>query len=574
MAASIATRPTPVWLVPHFEQMLYDNAQLARVYLHAWAQTGETRFRDVATGTLDYMIRELTTVDGAFAASQDADTEGVEGLTFVWSAAEIREVLGDDAAPFMAAYGVTDEGNWEARSRSSRGSGRRSTRRRRRARTPRSRPDWRRLAPSSWPAGRPGRSRPATTRRSRRGTAWRSRLLPMPRDCCAATIPTPPSGIAPRPCGRPRRSSAGSSSADGALGRSWKDGRATGQGVLEDYSHLADGLLALYEATFDERWFTTARGLMDRVLARFADPAGGFFDTADDHERLVARPKDVQDNAVPSGNAMATLVLLRLAAWTGEGRYRDAAERALRTVVSFVDRYPTGFAQWLSAMDLALAPVVEVAIVGEPGDPATQVAPRGRRVRLPPAPGRRGQRGAGGESSSRCSPIGSPSTAGRPPTSAAGSSAGCRSPTSRPSVRSSPTVAEPVEPRPAATVVLLRQGRHGQEVLLGRRPASMAFAPDVHVFPGGRVDPTDAHPSLIARSVVSPEAAAVALGGDLPPTQAIAAYVAAIREVVRGGRRAARRCRSAARRRARSGPREPPWSAARSGSRRSPRSST
>ena len=105
----------PVWLVPHFEQMLYDNAQLARVYLHAWAVTGEARYRDVATGTLDYMIRELTTADGAFAASQDADTEGVEGLTFVWSAAEIREVLGDDAEPFMAAYGVTDEGNWEAR---------------------------------------------------------------------------------------------------------------------------------------------------------------------------------------------------------------------------------------------------------------------------------------------------------------------------------------------------------------------------------------------------------------------------------------------------------------------------
>ncbi len=160
--------------------------------------------------------------------------------------------------------------------------------------------------------------------------------------------------------------------ADGSLGRSWKDGRATGQGVLEDYADLADGLLALYEATFDERWFTTARALMDRVLARFADPVGGFFDTADDHERLVARPKDVQDNAVPSGNAMATLVLLRLAAWTGDGRYRDAAERAMRTVTGFVARYPTGFAQWLSAMDLALAPVVEVAIVGDPADPATR----------------------------------------------------------------------------------------------------------------------------------------------------------------------------------------------------------
>ena len=159
--------------------------------------------------------------------------------------------------------------------------------------------------------------------------------------------------------------------ADGSLGRSWKDGRAVGSGVLEDYTHLADGLLSLYEASYEEKWFKIARALMDRVLVHFADPAGGFFDTADDHERLVTRPKDVQDNAVPSGNAMAARVLLRLAAWTGEGSYRDAAERAIRSVVPFVTRYPTGFAQWLSAMDLALAPVVEVAIVGDPVDPAT-----------------------------------------------------------------------------------------------------------------------------------------------------------------------------------------------------------
>ena len=270
---------------------------------------------------------------------------------------------------------------------------------------------------------------------------------------------------------------------------------------------------------------------MDRVLARFADPAGGFFDTADDHERLVARPKDLQDNAVPSGNAVAALVLLRLAAWTGEGRYRDAAERALRTVVPFVDRYPTGFAQWLSAMDLALAPAVEVAIVGEPGDAATQallgVVETGFRPHQVVAV----ERGSGRRASSRCLPTGSPSTADPPPMSVAASSAACPSPTSTHSASSStPAVADPVESRPAATVVLMRPGRHGQEVLLGRRPASMSFAPDVHVFPGGRVDPTDAHPSLVARSVVSPEAAAAALGGDLPPTQAIAAYIAAIRE--------------------------------------------
>ena len=159
---------------------------------------------------------------------------------------------------------------------------------------------------------------------------------------------------------------------DGRLGRSWKDGRATGQGVLEDYANLAEGLLALYEATFEERWFTAARRLADGILERFVDPEGGFFDTATDHERLVTRPKDVQDNATPSGSSAATLVLLRLSAFTGDARYREAAERALTTITPFTARYPTAFALWLQAIDLALAPVAEIAIVGDPSDEATK----------------------------------------------------------------------------------------------------------------------------------------------------------------------------------------------------------
>ncbi|MEO8273269.1 MAG: thioredoxin domain-containing protein, partial [Chloroflexota bacterium] len=159
---------------------------------------------------------------------------------------------------------------------------------------------------------------------------------------------------------------------DGRLGRSWKDGRATGQGVLEDYANLADGLLALYEATFEERWFITARALADAILERFADPDGGFFDTATDHERLVTRPKDIQDNATPSGGSVATLVLLRLGAFTGESRYRQAAERALATVSAYAAGYPTAFALWLQAIDLALAPVAEIAIVGDPEDEQTR----------------------------------------------------------------------------------------------------------------------------------------------------------------------------------------------------------
>jgi uncharacterized protein YyaL (SSP411 family) len=353
------------WLVPHFEQMLYDNAQLARAYLHAWATFGDVRDRDVATGVLDYVIRELTTVDGAFAASQDADTEGIEGLTFTWRAAEIRDVLDDAAAThFAEAYGATEEGNWEGVAILSR----------------------------VWPApdAPPPRSdaaletelaasrasllarratRPQPSRDDKALAAWNGlaiaafaeagRLLAQDRYTAAAVraAETIVGGLL---------------AADGSLGRSWKDGRAVGSGVLEDYAHLAEGLLALYETTFDERWFTIARGLADRILDRFEDPAGGFFDTAIDHERLITRPKDPQDNAVPSGGAMAATVLLRMAAWTGEGRYREAAERAIGTVAGYVARYPTGFAQWLAAATFATADVVEVAVVGDPAEAATR----------------------------------------------------------------------------------------------------------------------------------------------------------------------------------------------------------
>ena len=357
------------WLVPHFEQMLYDNAQLARVYVHAWQVTRDDRYRDVATGTLDYMIRELTTADGGFAASQDADTDGEEGSTFVWTAIEIRDALGPDADVFSVAYAVTETGNWEGRTILSRvatddelgtrfattageimatlASARERLFERRRARPQPARDDkalaaWNGLAIAAFAEASIGLEADGDSAISYRAAAERA----------ARTIVD------------------GLLQPDGSLRRSWKDGRAVGSGVLEDYSHLADGLLSLYEATFDERWFVTARALMDYVLAHFADPAGGFFDTSDEHERLVTRPKDVQDNAVPSGNAVAAGVLLRLHAWTGQGAYRSAAEHAMRTVVPFIARYPTGFAQWLSAMDLSLHPILEIAIAGAPDDAA------------------------------------------------------------------------------------------------------------------------------------------------------------------------------------------------------------
>jgi uncharacterized protein YyaL (SSP411 family) len=363
-----------IWLVPHFEQMLYDNAQLARAYLHAWAFTGDARYRSVAQGTLDYVLRELTTSDGAFAASQDADTEGVEGATFTWHSGEIRGALGDDAALFSTAYGVTENGNFEgatilSRVRPSRdlanlyGISEADVERRLA------------LARERLLAIRAKRAQPA--RDDKALAAWNGLAIGALADA-ARLLQFTPDGAADAARYRAAAQRAadvilgGLLGSDGRLGRSWKDRRATGQGVLEDYANLAEGLLALYEATFDERWFTTARSLADAILERFTDPNGGFFDTASDHERLVTRPKDVQDNATPSGGAVATIVLLRLAAFTGDGRYRDGGERALATVTAFTARYPTAFAMWLQAIDLSLAPVAEVAIVGDPLHPGTR----------------------------------------------------------------------------------------------------------------------------------------------------------------------------------------------------------
>jgi len=374
------------WLVPHFEQMLYDNAQLARVYLLAWGLTGDERYRSVGEGVLGFIRGSLRTEDCAFAASLDADTEGVEGATFTWTADELREVLGFE--PWFrlveAAFGVTERGNWERRTILERvrtneevarilGLGVDEVRTQ--------------LGGALEALAEHRATRPQPARDDKALAAWNGlaigayaeairlfRARPSPINEGMAEAYTQIVTAA-------SEAILGGLHADGRVKRSWKDGRATGDGVLEDYACLADGLLALYEATFEERWFKAARELMDVVLERFADPAGGFFDTADDHERLITRPKDVQDNATPSGGAMATLVLLRLAALTGERRYRSAAERAIAAVAPLAARYPTAFAKWLVAIDLSLADIVEIAIAGAPDEPGTRellaVAARG-----------------------------------------------------------------------------------------------------------------------------------------------------------------------------------------------------
>jgi uncharacterized protein YyaL (SSP411 family) len=348
-----------IWLVPHFEKMLYDNAQLARVYLHAWQVTGERSYREVVEDTLDHLLRDMRTTDGAFASSLDADSEGGEGASYLWTQREIEELLGSEAPLFCAAFDVTPEGNWEGHT------------------------ILRRVRDDATLAAEHGGSESEIAERL---SAARARLLerrqarPQPaRDDKALAawngLAIAALAEAARVLGRDDYRAAAERAADfltsalrdpdGTLRRSWKDGRASAMGVLEDHTHLVDGLLALYEASFDERWFVLARELMDRVLDRFADPNGGFFDTSDDHEQLFTRPKGLQDNALPSGNAMAATVLLRLAALTGEGRYRDAAETTLASAGGLALRSPTGFSQWLIALDLAARPIDELAVAGD-----------------------------------------------------------------------------------------------------------------------------------------------------------------------------------------------------------------
>ncbi len=369
------------WLVPHFEKMLYDNAQLARVYVHAWALTGEPAYLRVATATLDFVAREMTLPDGVFAASLDADTGGEEGATYTWTANEVRDALSAagfaDAWPLFAeAYDVTEAGNWEGRVILRRVAGDTGLATRH-GRPPDVVADLLERARAALLAVRDRRPQPARDDKALAG--WNGLAIGAFADAAALLSPEADAAlgaaaaryraIAERAAGRLLAVLRGP---DGRFLRSWKDGRARHAGTLEDQACMADGFLALYDATADERWFTAASETADAILARFADPAGGFHDTADDAEVLVARPRSLQDNALPSGGAMAATVLLRLAALTGEGRHADAAEVALGVVGATPAAYPTSFAQWLAAIDWHVGPVDEIAVVGDPADPRTE----------------------------------------------------------------------------------------------------------------------------------------------------------------------------------------------------------
>ena len=341
------------WLVPHFEKMLYDNALLARVYLHAWQVAGKPLYRRVVEETLDFVRREMRHERGGFYSSYDADSEGEEGKFYVWTADEIRAALGDEAARFMAAYGVSEGGNWEGHNilhvaEDLTGLGDLSGLKEARLKLFNIRA--RRVPP-----GLDDKVLTAWNGLMLAAFAEAGRVLDRP-DYTATAVANAEFLYATM-----RRD-------DGRLLRSWQAaaGDARYNAYLEDYAFLADGLLALYETTFDPRWFAWARELADLMLAHFSDPAGGFFDTSDDHEALLHRPKDVQDNATPSGNGMAAHVLLRLGLFTGEGRYWDTAERMVAGLYEPMARYPGAFAHWLGAAAFILSQPLEVAVAGDP----------------------------------------------------------------------------------------------------------------------------------------------------------------------------------------------------------------
>jgi hypothetical protein len=340
--------------------MLYDNAQLARAYLHAWQLTKDPQFKQTVTETLESVARELTHPAGGFYSSLDADSEGEEGKFYVWTLDEIREVLGDDAEFFEAAYGVSERGNWEGKTVLQRGLDDPSLAARFK------------LEAHEVPArlaesharlltARASRVRPGTDDKIL--TAWNGLMLAAAAEAARA-IDEPELQhkyliMATRNADflldalRP----------DGRLKRSWRQGKATDDVFLEDYAALILGLLELYQTDFQDRWFASAQQLAEEMIDLFEDPNGGFFDTSRDSEKLLLRPKDLQDNATPSGNALACEALLRLAAFTDNGSYRDRAENALKLIAQHALRYPTSFGRWLSAADFALANVKQVAVV-------------------------------------------------------------------------------------------------------------------------------------------------------------------------------------------------------------------
>jgi uncharacterized protein YyaL (SSP411 family) len=343
------------WAVPHFEKMLYDNALLARAYLHGWQVFQDEDLREVCVDTLEWALREMRGPEGGFYAALDADSEGVEGRFYVWTVAELKEVLGEDADAAIAWLGATGEGNFVDPHHPQPGLNVLQDR----GFTDGGRPEesFRARVASRLLAARSERVRPGLD--DKRLTSWNALMISALAEAGAALA-------------EPRFLEAAVACADfvlrdlrdgsGHLLRTYNEGQAKLDAYLEDHAFLLEALIALFEATCEARWFEEATALADEMVARFADPEqGGFFSTSSDGEALIARRKDVEDAPIPSGSSSAAVGLLRLAQITGEEAYERHAVSVLRLLHELAPRHPTAFGHLLQAMHWYLSPARPLA---------------------------------------------------------------------------------------------------------------------------------------------------------------------------------------------------------------------
>ena len=349
-----ATQSMQTWPVPHFEKMLYDNALLARAYLHGWQACGDERLAEVCRETLDWALREMRGPEGGFYSALDADSEGVEGRYYVWTLAELRDALGEDADAdtAIAWFGATVQGNFADPHHPApglnvlQGGG------------PAPEPAQRERIRRRLLDARTGRTRPGLD--DKRLTSWNALMICALADAGAA-LNDPRYLDAARACADFLLSEM--RTPDGRLLRTYNDGQARIGAYLEDHAYLLEALIVLFETTCEERWFGEATALADTLIARFADPQlGGFYSTASDSgEQLIARRKDLEDTPIPAGQSSAAMGLLRLAQLTGNAEYERHAVSVLRLLVDIAPRHPTAFGHLLQALHWHFAPARPIA---------------------------------------------------------------------------------------------------------------------------------------------------------------------------------------------------------------------
>jgi uncharacterized protein len=355
------------WTVPHFEKMLYDNALLARAYLHGFQRLGDRRLLDVCLDTLAWALREMRGPEGGFYSALDADSEGVEGRFYVWTVAQLRDALGADADAAIDWFGASEQGNFSDPHHPEPGL---NVLQDRSWREPELRPDSlpRERIRTQLLAARARRVRPGLD--DKRLTSWNALMICALAETGAQLRDEPADGVDPE-LGEQLLTAAsacgefvlgGMRDERGGLLRSYNDGRARLDAYLEDYAFMLEATLALFEATCEERWFDESIALADALIARFADSQrGGFFSTAADAAPLIARRKDVDDAPIPSGGASAAVGLLRLAQLTGNERYERHAVSVLRLLHEIAPRHPSAFGHLLQAIHSYLSPARPIA---------------------------------------------------------------------------------------------------------------------------------------------------------------------------------------------------------------------